>query len=89
MYRSLTGLALLLAFATPGAFAEEDLMELVMSFDDPYMNSYDLAFFLATHDFDATPKANYVIVNLGSKVYKLKPNGNAPGLADVEEISGA
>ncbi len=88
--RSVTSVVLLLAFAAQGAFAEEeDLTELVMSFDDPHMTSYDLAFFLATHDFDATPKAGYVIVNLDDKVYKLTPNGEAAGLADVVEMGGA
>ncbi|MBN1323399.1 MAG: hypothetical protein JW986_05285 [Methanotrichaceae archaeon] len=87
--RSVTSVMLLLAFAAQGAFAGEDLMELVMSFDDPHMTSYDLAFFLATHDFDATPKAGYVIVNLDDKVYKLTPNGEAAGLADIEEMGGA
>ena len=47
------------------------------------MSAEDLAFFLVTHDFDATPKNDYVEVRLNGVVYKVVPNGSKPGLADV------
>ena len=61
-----------------------DLRSLVSGFDDPRINSEDLAFYLATHDFDATPKGGYVEVGLAGNIYKLIPNGSAPGLCIIE-----
>ena len=60
-----------------------DLKSSISSFDDPRMNSEDLAFYLATHDFDAIPKGEYVEVDLAGNVYKLTPNGSAPGLCSI------
>ncbi|HEX7445552.1 MAG TPA: hypothetical protein VF300_04100 [Methanothrix sp.] len=61
-----------------------DLRSLISGFDDPLINSDDLAFYLVTHDFDATPKGEYVEVDLVGNVYKLTPNGSAPGLCSIE-----
>ena len=61
-------------------------MKLVMDNEDSHMNAMDLAFLLATHNFDATPEAGYVIVKLDGVIYSLKPNGKKPGLADVTTI---
>ncbi len=61
-----------------------DLRSLTSGFDDPLINSEDLAFYLVTHDFDATPKGGYVEVDLVGNVYKLTPNGSAPGLCSIE-----
>jgi hypothetical protein len=44
----------------------------------------DLAFYLATHGFDASPKGRYIEVDLGSRIYRLIPNGSAPGLANLQ-----
>ena len=60
-----------------------DLKTQVSSFDDSHMNVQDLAFFLASRGFDAQPKGGYVEVDLGGQIYKLTPNGSAPGLADI------
>jgi hypothetical protein len=60
-----------------------DLKSAISSFDDPHMDADDLAFYLATHDFDAKPKGNYVEVGLGDKTCKLTPNGSAPGLCTI------
>jgi hypothetical protein len=60
-----------------------DLKSSISGFDDPRMNVEDLAFYLATHGFDATPGNGNVEVELGGKVYKLVPNGSAPGLASI------
>jgi hypothetical protein len=51
------------------------------------MGVKDLAFFLATHDFDAVPKKDHVEVNIDGSVYKLVPNGQLSGLANVTVAS--
>jgi hypothetical protein len=61
-----------------------DLRSLTSGFDDPLINSEDLAFYLVTHDFDATPKGEYVEVDLAGSIYKLTPNGSAHGLCSIE-----
>jgi hypothetical protein len=83
---SLLSLAILLALPTASAsgMSLSDLKSTVSSFDDPRMDSVDLAFYLATHDIDATPKGSYVEVDLGGNIYKLTPNGSAPGLCSIE-----
>jgi hypothetical protein len=60
-----------------------DLKSQISSFDDPRIGSYDLAFYLASHGFDATPMGDFVIVDLGGHVYRLTPNGDAPGLCSM------
>ena len=60
-----------------------DLKSLLTSFDDRNINSQDLAFFLVTHDYDATPVGSKVEVKLNEKVYVLVPNGDRPGLCDI------
>lgn len=78
-------IAIMLALPTVSASYDSlsDLRSMISGFDDPYMNSEDLAFYLATHNFDATPKGGYVEVNLAGNVYKLTPNGSAPGLCSI------
>lgn len=70
------------------AFGENEnissLKNLLSSFDDPGMNSRDLAFFLVTHNYDATPVGNHVEVKINAEVYVLTPNGNRPGLCDIK-----
>jgi hypothetical protein len=64
-------------------------LKLISENEDPLMTSNDLAFFLASHDFDATPNVGYVEVKLYGAVYKAVPNGNGPGLADLTIIDKA
>ena len=61
-----------------------DLKSTISSFEDARMNAEDLAFYLATHDFDARPSGGHVDVNLGGSIFKLTPNGTAPGLCSIE-----
>jgi hypothetical protein len=61
-----------------------DLKELTSSFDDPQMNSYDLAFYLATHGFNAVPDSGHVELSQSGSIYILTPNGEKPGLCDIE-----
>ncbi len=60
-----------------------DLKSLISGFDDPSMSTDDLAFYLATHGFDASPKGGFVEVDLSGHIYKLGPNGSAPGLCAI------
>lgn len=60
-----------------------DLKSLISGFDDPQMTTDDLAFYLAMHGFDASPKGRYVEVDLSGMVYRLTPNGSAPGLCSI------
>ncbi|MCX6673321.1 MAG: hypothetical protein NTY37_06040 [Methanothrix sp.] len=81
-----------LAFAIPASGASDDysaLMKLIADNEDSRMNAMDLAFLLATHNFDATPEDGYVIVKLEGMIYSLSPNGEKPGLAEVTTISNA
>ena len=66
-----------------GASSLSDLKSQVSSFDDPRMGTNDLAFYLNSHGFDATPKGSFVEVHLSGHAYKLTPNGSAPGLANI------
>jgi hypothetical protein len=51
------------------------------------MTPDDLAFFLATHNFDARPKDSYVEVRINDTIYKVIPNGFESGLADLTIIA--
>ncbi|MCK9440215.1 MAG: hypothetical protein M0Q13_02170 [Methanothrix sp.] len=63
------------------------LIKSITTIEDPRMDVNDLAFFLVTHDFDAVPKRDHVEVRIDDTVYKLVPNGQYPGLANVTVIS--
>jgi hypothetical protein len=60
-----------------------DLKRLISSNEDTCMNSQDLAFFLATHNYGAVPKDDCVEVELNDRICKLIPNGNEPGLCEI------
>lgn len=60
-----------------------DLQTLIYGFEDARINGQDLAFYLATHDFNAIPRGdNCVEVTINQTVFSLVPNGEKPGLAD-------
>ena len=71
---------------TASAIVEDisDLKNLISGNEDTRMNSQDLAFFLATHNYNAVPRDGYVELNLNGIVYKLSPNSEKTGLCDVE-----
>jgi hypothetical protein len=46
------------------------------------MTVEDLAFFLATHNYNATPKEGYVQVIVDGTIYKAVPNSTT-GLAEL------
>jgi hypothetical protein len=62
---------------------KEQLLNLINQSEDARMTPNDLAFFLATHDYDATPKDGFVQVKIDGTVYKVVPNGANPGLAEI------
>ena len=63
------------------------LLKLISGNDDEQVSVRDLAFFLVTHDFDATPHKDHVVVEMGHSVYKVVPNGRFAGLANITEQS--
>ena len=72
-------------FSGPGCCTEvNDLWLLISSYEDIGITIQDLAFFLDTHGFSATPERSCVTVTFsdGEKTY-LTPNGAAPRLADL------
>jgi len=60
-----------------------DLESLIANNEDTRIGSQDLAFFLATHNYNAIPRDDYVELNLNGKICKLIPNGDMPGLCDI------
>ena len=78
---------ILMAFMnTASAIGEDisDLKNLISGNEDARMNSQDLAFFLATHNYSAVPRDGYVELNMNGIIYKLIPNSEKPGLCDIE-----
>ena len=60
-----------------------DLKKLISANEDTHMDSKDLAFFLATHNYNAEPKDSYVEINLNGEICRLIPNGEKSGLCDL------
>jgi len=60
-----------------------DLKNLISVNEDIRMNSQDLAFFLATHNYSAVPRDGYVEIDINGKICRLFPNGDEPGLCDM------
>ena len=84
---SLLAALVFVAFA-PASYASgvadsTELSKLILQSQDTKMTPNDLAFFLATHNYDATPKDGYVQVKIDGAIYKVVPNGANPGLADL------
>ena len=66
-----------------GSLAESsDLAKPVSQYHDNYMTVNDLAFYLATHNFDATPKDGYVQVTINGITCKATPNSET-GYAEL------
>ncbi len=75
------------AHAAPASTTYQDLVNLTMNTEDPKITAEDLAFLLATHNFDAVPKDGYVVVKINGTAYEMVPNGKKPGLADITIMS--
>ena len=81
--------ALVCAAFAPTSYASgvadsKELTNLISQSCDARMTTNDLAFFLATHNYYAVPRGDHVDLKLNGKVYKLVPNGDAPGLCNIE-----
>ena len=74
----------LMAVSTASGSDRSDLQGFISSYNDPKMSTYDLAFVLATHGYDATPKADHVEVTLDGAVCDLVPNHDDSGFAKIE-----
>jgi hypothetical protein len=81
-------LTIILSLGSAGSY-DGSLRSLISENEDPLMSTIDLAFFLATHGFDATPMDGYVQVKDNGTLLKLVPNKGMPGLADVEVLGTA
>ncbi len=68
------------------AFAASDdiqnLKKIISTSNDPRMNTQDLAFFLATHNYDVRPLEGYVELRLDGRIYKVTPNGDKPEILE-------
>jgi hypothetical protein len=64
-----------------------ELRERIFSFEDCKMSVQDLAFYLVTHNYDAVPRDGYVQLQLDGEIYRLVPNGNAPGVCDIYSLN--
>ena len=66
-----------------GAVTEnQNLTEAISQYQDTHMTVEDLAFFLATHNYNATPKEDHVQITIGGTVYRAVPNSTT-GLAEL------
>ena len=79
----------LMAVSTASGSDRSDLQGFISSYNDPKMSTYDLAFVLATHGYDATPRGDHVDVELGGVVYRLVPGNDVSGFARIiSQVSG-
>ena len=74
---------IMVSFNTATGEDISDLKKLISTNEDTHINFKDLAFFLATHNYNVIPKDGYAELNLNGKIYKLAPNGDKPGLCDI------
>jgi hypothetical protein len=80
---ALTCIILISANPAFGAVAEnQNLKEGISQCHDTHMTVEDLAFILATHNYNATPKEDYVQVTIDCTIYKAVPNSTT-GLAEL------
>ena len=68
---------IILSLNTASAASDDiqNLKKLISSSNDHKMNVQDLAFFLATHNYDVTPKNGYVELELEGKLFGEDPQG--------------
>jgi hypothetical protein len=70
-----------------GVADSKELTKLISQNCDARMTPNDLAFFLATHNYDATPKDGYVQVKINGTSYKVVPNGANSGMVGLSIIN--
>ena len=84
--------ALVCAAFAPTSFASgvadsKEMTKLISQSCDARMTPNDLAFFLATHNYDATPKDGYVQVKIDGTIYKIVQNGANSGIVSLAIIN--
>ena len=86
-YLNLALIASLIMLSLSAASAASDdvsnLKKLISSSNDPKMSTQELAFFLATHNYDVTPKESYVELRLDGQIYKVTPDGDKQEICDI------
>ena len=70
-----------------GVAESTELSKIISQSGDTNMTPNDLAFFLATHNYNATPKNGYVQVKINGTSYKVVPDGSQLGLSDLSIIN--
>jgi hypothetical protein len=84
---ALVGIIFISLHPALGAVAgNQNLKEGISQYQDTHMTVDDLAFFLATHNYNATPKDGYVQVIVDGTIYRAVPNSTT-GLAEISIIN--
>ena len=63
-----------------------DLAKVISQYHGTHIVDEDLAFFLATHDYNSTPKAGCVQVPIDGTINRAVPNG-ATGMAELTVVN--
>jgi len=84
--------ALVCAAFAPASYASgvadcKEMTKLISQSGDARMTPNDLAFFLATHNYDATPKDGYVQVKIDGTVYKVVINDTDSRIVSLSIIN--
>ena len=75
--------AFLPASCATGVADSKELTKIISQGCVTHMTTNDLAFFLATHNYDATPKNGYVQVKVDGMIYKVVVGDENSGLANI------
>ena len=90
-YQNLALMACLIILSLNTATAAGDdisnIKKVISTSNDPKMSVQDLAFFLATHNYDVRPLDGYVELRLDGQVYKLTPNGDNSRSCNIAKIN--
>ena len=70
-----------------GVAESAELSKLISQNYDARMTPNDLAFFLATHNYNATPKESYVQVIVDGTIYKVVINDTDSGIVSLSIIN--
>ena len=84
--------ALVCAAFAPASYASgvadsKEMTKLISQSGDARMTPNDLAFFLATHNYDATPKDGYVQVKIDGTIYTVVINSADSGIVSLSIIN--
>ncbi len=80
------GMIASMALVCSAATDYQGLLDLSSANEDVRINAQDLAFLLVTHNFDATPRGDHVDVKINGSIYRMTPNADKAGLADIELV---